>query len=84
MKLESINSEKFALSSQEMGKLVGGNILINCTGAGGYTFKNGTQSSADSCYSYTGSDVVNGVVQTTYYFGGADDVAQRDAQRPCR
>lgn len=84
MKLESINSEKFALSFKEMGKLVGGTVTVKCSGAGGYKSKNGTTSSADSIYQYTGADVINGIVQTTYYFCGADDVAQRDAQRPCR
>jgi len=79
MKLESLNNEKFKLATTEMSKLVGGKITVTDS-SGGPNYPKGT--SADRCYEYSGTDVVNGILMQDYWFTDVDDVARRDALKP--
>ena len=54
-KLESLNSPKYSLTPEKMGKLVGGEILVSSTGGG--TNSQGKPYSSDTRYEYTGADI---------------------------
>lgn len=79
MKLETLNNEKFKLANTEMSKLVGARISITPT-EGGAGYPTGTTS--DKYYSYSGTDIVNGILSNDYYWSGANDVSIRDAFNP--
>ena len=76
-KLESLNSPKYSLTPEKMGKLVGGAITHICTG-GGYT-NSGKKYSSDYCTRYSDKDVKNNIVEKNEVYYGANDEAKRDA-----
>ena len=69
-KLESLNSPKYSLTPEKMGKLVGGAITTQTTGPG----KN---YSSDAWVSRTGRDACagNAVLYESQTFSGENDVA---------
>lgn len=78
MKLESIKNEKFVMTNNEMGKLVGGAVQCETTPNGTYK---GSSYSADTVTTYTGSDIKDGVVKHTLFYRGDCDTV--DATNNC-
>ena len=85
MKLESIKNEKFVMSNNEMGLLVGGQQVITGTDGGQLTAR---QASLPWAYSYssdctTTTTTENGTTtSSTTYYGYDYDSCVRDCQ-PC-
>lgn len=76
-KFEKLNKEKFLLEPQKMGELVGGKSTSVCTGGqNSYSNKYGWNS-ADYTIRYRDEKDHN-IVEETYNFWGANDVAARD------
>ena len=85
MKLENFKNEKFILSSEEMGKLVGGEAVKTGSAAG--TLK-GNDSPLPWNYSYSSdcTTTVDGKSSTTYYQEDYDSCVERPENRcddPC-
>lgn len=78
MKLESLKSSKYSLTSERMGKLVGGAVKTQCTsGHHHYDSKRGWDSS-DYTISYTGKDIKDGILSDSYSYWGSNDNVRRN------
>jgi hypothetical protein len=90
MELENIKNEKFVMSRQEMGQLMGmglvaGDKIYVCSGKGVLVMnKTRFEYTADTVVYANQADYKSGITcDAGQHYAGANDVADRDKNSPC-